>query len=196
MVRRVRQKLAGRAPLGRLARHVRDHTAEAFPDAVAEGFAASPLPAAGPPTISLVISRRARREAAATAATAAVTDPRLRSVEQLLAGMQAASCGLALTMSVVSWLWLATRGAIAGQRSALTNQASGGLVTRGPLQPLLTLSGTTLTLVMLSICLLLAPVVNPFYAPPSTRRLLHTATSGVFAVLVVTTVAVIANAAR
>ena len=114
----------------------------------------------------------------------------------MLAGLQAAACVLALTMSVVSWLWLAGRGSLVGQGSALTNQTSGGLVTHSPLQPLLTVSGTALTLVMLLICLLLAPVVNPFYSAPTERRGLHAATSGVFTVLVVTTVAVIASAAR
>jgi hypothetical protein len=197
MVQRVSQRLARRAPLGRPARHVRDHTAEAHPDAVADGFVAGPYRASGPPTtIALVISRRARREAVTAAALSATTNPRLRSVERLLAGMQAAACALALTMSVVSWMWLAARGSVAGQGSALTNQASGGLVVAGPFQPLLAVSGTALTLIMLLISLLLAPVVNPFYAAPADRRWLHAATSSVFAVLAVTTVAVIARAAR
>jgi hypothetical protein len=165
---------------------------------VADGFAASPFPASGPPTISLVITRRARRETF-QAAVSTVPDPRLRSVERVLAGMQAGACGLALTMSVISWLWLTARGSIAGQSSALANQASGGsggLVAHNPLQPLLGVSGATLTLIMLLISLLLAPVVNPFYAAPTERRGLHAATSGVFSVLAVTTVAVIASAAR
>jgi hypothetical protein len=198
-VRRVRQLRAGWASPDRPARHVRDRTADALPDAVADGFAAAPFPASpasGPPTFSLVLSRRARREAAAGAAATATPDPRLRSVEQVLAGLQAAACALALTMSAVSWLWLAGRGSLVGQGSALTNQTSGGLVTHSPLHPLLTVSGTALTLIMLLISLLLAPVVNPFYSAPTERRGLHAATSGVFTVLVVTTVAVIANAAR
>jgi hypothetical protein len=110
--------------------------------------------------------------------------------------MQAAGCGVALTMSLASWLWLAAHRSLAGQASTLANQASGGLATPVPLQPLVAVSGPSLMLVMLLASLLLALVVNPFFAAPVARRGLHAATSGAFAVLAVSTVAVIASAAR
>jgi hypothetical protein len=150
---------------------------------------------AKPPTLSLVLSRRARREAAA----AAVRDPRLDVIERVLTGFQIAGNALALVLSAVGWGWLAVHasGTAAQAPGALTNDAAGA-ATSGPalLHPLAALSGTTLVLIMLPTCLLMAPSVNPFYAPPPERRLLHTGHTVAFAVLAVSTVAVIAGAAR
>jgi hypothetical protein len=159
-----------------------------------------------------VISRRARREAAERAAAAQLRpDPRIETIERVFAGLQGAGNVFVLALSAVGWLWLAaqrtavtaaagrTAGRATGQASSGTGAMADTLPHGGTLghlmQPLATTSGATLVLIMLSTCLLLAPVVNPFYAPPE-RRLLHASTTALFGVLAVTTVAVIAGAAR
>lgn len=163
----------------------------------------SPAP---PTTLSLVISRRARREAAGAAAAAArPPDPRLEVIEHVFTGLHVAGNVFVLALSAVGWLWLAVHRAAAsvaggqvaaGAADAAQHLPASGLSANPLLQPLATASGATLVLIMLATCLLMAPVVNPFYAPPDERRLLHTTTTLLFGVLAVTTVAVIAGAAR
>jgi hypothetical protein len=103
---------------------------------------------------------------------------------------------LALGLSGASWLWLAHQGPAPGQGGTVATEASSEGLVEQTLQPLIGLSGVTLALVMLLASLLMAPVVNPFYVAPNERRWLHVLTTAVFAVLAMTTVAVIANAAR
>jgi hypothetical protein len=139
--------------------------------------------------LSLVISRKARREAAAVAEAASRPDPRIEVIEHALTGLHVAGNVYVLVLSVIGWLWLAVQ-------QPATTAASPASATGGPLQPLVNASGATLVLLMLATCLLMAPVVNPFYAPPDERRLLHTMTTIFFGILAVSTVAVIAGAAR
>jgi hypothetical protein len=155
-----------------------------------------------------VISRRARREAAAEAAAAArPPDPRLQVIEHVFTGLHVAGNVAVLLLSALGWLWLAVHrpaasgaGQVASGAADVSTAGQGvpasGLGAVPILQPLATASGATLVLVMLATCLLMAPVVNPFYAPPNERRLLHTMTTLLFGILAVTTVAVIAGAAR
>jgi hypothetical protein len=159
-----------------------------------------------PPTIALVISRKARKEAAASAAAESRVDSRLETIERVLAGLQIGGNAFVLALSATGWLWLAAQHSAhaspapaqkAGTSGVVADNAPGGIVTGSPLlHPLVTASGATLVLVMLATCLLLAPVVNPFYAPPREHRLLHASTTVLFGVLAMTTVAVIASAAR
>jgi len=177
-----------------------------LPPPAGGGPAWAPVPGRGtttgqPPTLSLVLSRRARREAAATAAASAVPDRRLEVIEQVFTGFQVAGNVLALALSAVAWLWVATHhpvaptaqdpGALAGDTGAATTGLAGSAL----LHPFAAISGTALVLIMLPACLLMAPSVNPFYAPPAERRRLHTSRTAVFALLAMSTVAVIAGAA-
>jgi hypothetical protein len=142
-----------------------------------------------------MLSRRARREAAA----AATPDPRLDVIERVLTGFQVAGIVLALGLSVLSWGWLAARGSggsLGTPGSTRDLAGAGSPVTGGLLGPLAELSGTALVLLMLPACLLMASAVNPFYAPPPGRRVLHTGRTLVFVILALSTVAVIAGAAR
>jgi hypothetical protein len=149
-----------------------------------------------PPTIALVLSRRARRDAARTAQDSARPDPRLELIERVLAGAQLTGCVIAGLLSVIGWMWLAGRGS--APQGALTGDSSSAAAVTGTglLQPVASMSASSLILLLLPVCVLLAPVVNPFYAAPAERRRLHTATSVAFAALAITTVAVIAAAAN
>jgi hypothetical protein len=148
-----------------------------------------------PATIALVLSRRTRHQAAA----AAVRDPRLDTVERILAAFRIAADVLVLVLSAVAWVW------IAAHRSAAGSAGAAGVPTDRPiaapglaavLRPLSGLSGTGLVLVALPTCLLMAASVNPFYSPPADHRARHTTRTAVFGVLVVSTVALFAAAAR
>jgi hypothetical protein len=145
-----------------------------------------------------VISRKTRREAVEAARAAArPPDPRLEMVEKVMSGVQAAGNVLVAGLCAVAWLWLGSRRTpAAGSTGAIAEVPQASMTGSPFLNPLAAASGTTLTLIMLSACLLLAPVVNPFYAPPAERRHLHLTTTALFGLLVVTTVAVIAGAAR
>jgi hypothetical protein len=158
------------------------------------------LPISSPPTLSLVLSRRARREAARASAAARTTDRRLNAVERLLTGLQIGWDAAALALCLAAWVWIAAHRASTPGRDAsraLAGDTSTGALTASPLlHPVTTVTGTAMVLVMLASCLLMAQTVNPFYAPPAAGRRLHVATTAVFAVLAVTTVAVIAGAAR
>jgi hypothetical protein len=145
-----------------------------------------------------VISRRARREAAArAAATDERVDPRIETIERVLAGLQSVGNVFVFALSAAGWLWLAAqhRG-LAPTTGGRTGSETGSVADSVPrtglvdhlLQPLAGTSGATLVVIMLATCLLLAPVVNPFYTPPD-RRLLHTATTASFGILAVATVA-------
>lgn len=158
-----------------------------------------------PTTLSLVISRKARREAAALAEAAARPDPRIEVIEHVLTGLHVAGNVFVFSLSVIGWLWLAVQQPTTADTAARAGTATGsvaqttapsGLASHAVLQPLVNASGATLVLVMLATCLLMAPVVNPFYAPPDERRLLHTTTTVLFGLLALSTVAVIAGAAR
>jgi hypothetical protein len=219
----VRPTAPGRGASQRPARHVRGRIVETDwtlgpepPPRPGSGvtdrpeMSGRPTPPGNPPapptTLSLVISRRARREAAARAAQAQqAVDPRIETIEKVLAGLQAAGNVFVLALSAVGWLWLAAQRE--GRAQAAVGRATGGTdqladstpagTFLGHLMPqsLVTASGATLVVIMLATCLLLAPVVNPFYAPPE-RRALHTATTALFGLLALTTVAVIAGAAN
>lgn len=210
-----------------VARHARDHGGrsprevlqEAVPRLVAgrvpgrrpagtcpAGVGGSTPTGIAPPTIALVISRRARREAAAGAAAESRTDPRLEVIERVLASLQVAGNAFVLALSAAGWLWLVAQRSVhassaparePGTAGVVVDDLPDGVLTNSALlHPLVVTSGTTLVLVMLVTCLLLAPVVNPFYAPPREHRLLHASTTVLFGVLAMTTVAVIASAAR
>lgn len=153
------------------------------------------LPA--PPTIALVISRKTRREATEAALAASrPPDPRLETIERAMVGVQAAGNVLVAGLCALAWVWLGSQRAPVGNSSGAIADATTARSGGGLFGPLAAASGTTLSLMLLSACLFLAPVVNPFYAPPADRRGLHLATTVMFGVLVVTTVAVIAGAAR
>ncbi|HEY6796810.1 MAG TPA: hypothetical protein VI248_19235 [Kineosporiaceae bacterium] len=140
-----------------------------------------------------MLSRRARRQAAAVG----VRDPRLDAVERVLAGFQVAGNGLALVLSAVAWVWIAAHGSgaePAGAAGSPAGHATGSPGLVALLRPLATLSGTGLVVVALLTCLLMAPSVNPFYAPATEHRALHAARTAVFAVLTLSTVALIAVA--
>jgi hypothetical protein len=116
-------------------------------------------------------------------------------------GFQLAGNLGALALSAVAWVWLAAHRSdpASGQApDTLAGAATdvGGFAGHSLLQPLTSISGAALVLLMLPTCLLMAPSVNPFYAAPSERRLLHAGRTAVFVVLAVSTVAVIAGAAR
>jgi len=196
----MRQKPVAATSLRLPARHVRDAPGPARAEArpiVQPRPQPQPQPStvAAPTTLSLVISRRARREAVEAAVAGATVDPRVQRIEQVLTGFQLSACALVLGLSGAGWLWLSHQSRAPGQGGAVATEASSdGLVET--LQPLIGLSGATLALVMLMASLLMAPVVNPFYVAPNERRWLHALTTSVFVLLAVTTVAVIANAAR
>jgi hypothetical protein len=147
-----------------------------------------------------VLSRKARREAAALAAAASTTDPRVDLIENVLTGFRVAGDLTALALSTGAWIWLAEhRSGVAVTRSpdATAQEAAtmGGPLLQPLLQPLVSMSGTLLVLLMLMTCLLMAPTVNPFYAAPPERRVLQYTRTVTFAVLALSTVAVIAGAA-
>jgi hypothetical protein len=146
-----------------------------------------------------VLGRRARREAGAAAAAAAVRDPRRELLERILTWFQLAGNVLALLLSVVAWAWVAMHrsGATPARASgALTDDVTAVPGLGGLLHPLTSLPGAALVLVTLPACLLMAPSVNPFYAPLPERRALAGGRTAVFAVLAVSTIALIAVAAR
>ena len=110
-----------------------------------------------------------------------------------------------LALSVVGWLWLlaqragraqASGGRVTGATGPVADSApTGGILAHLMPQSMVAASGATLVVIMLATCLMLAPVVNPFYTPPE-RRILHTATTALFGLLALTTIAVISGAAN
>ena len=187
---------------GPAARHVRQ--APGLP-LEAPGPAEAPVPA--PPTLSLMLSRRARRQAAEAAAAASLRDPRLDVIERVLTGLRLAGDAAALALSAVAWVWVAGHRAAGPLTGDATADATGAGLAGGPgaaaggganplLHPLAGVSGTSLLLVMLLACLMMAPSVNPFYAAPPEGRLLQLSRTAAFAVLAISTVAVVTNAAR
>lgn len=163
-----------------------------------------PRPPGGPQspaTLSLVLSRKARREAVALAAAASTTDPRVDVIESLLTAFRVAGDLAALALSTAAWIWLAGhRSAVSQARAADGSAGDGAVTVGGPLlqpllHPLVGISGTALVLLMLMACLFMAPSVNPFYAAPPEHRVLQISRTATFAVLALSTVAVVAGAA-
>src|SRR5690606_10188687 len=109
-------RVAGPRPDVPAARHAREVTGSPSavmfggPTVIPTGHVTSSRPdGPGPATLSLVLSRRARREAAARAAAAATTDPRVDLIERILTGFRLAGDVAALTLSVIGWTWLTGR---------------------------------------------------------------------------------------
>jgi hypothetical protein len=139
--------------------------------------------------------RRARREAELVEAAAA----RRRRLDRAAITLELAGDAAALALSAVAWVWWAAhRGPVRIGTGTLANETAAVARPGGPswAQSVITVSGATMALIMLSACLLMAQAVNPFYAPPPQRRRLHAGTSTVFAVVALSTVAVTAGAAR
>ena len=188
----------GSRPFTPAARHAREVVGP--PPGVPAAGPASGRPGQAPPTLSLVLSRKARRRAAEAAAAAAVTDPRLDVIERVLTGLRLAGDVAALALSVVSWVWISGHGASGAVPPPDVLTGDAGTPARAAASPLLHplagISGTSLVLVMLLACLMMAPSVNPFYAAPPEGRLLQISRTAAFAVLAVSTVAVVTGAAR
>jgi uncharacterized membrane protein YidH (DUF202 family) len=149
-------------------------------------------PPTGPTTLSLVLSRRARREALAAASAAGRgRDPRLLAVERTLLALEVTADVAAAGLCAVSWLWLFAHAPSGPGRVAQGSAVGLGAVTW--LQPVVGATGGTLALLLLLGCLLMAPVVNPFYTAPADRRGLYLATTATFGVLAVTTVVMLTS---
>lgn len=117
-------------------------------------------------------------------------------IERVLTGVQIGANVAVAGLCLIAWLWLGALRARSAGTGTIADVPDAPTSGNPLLHPLAAASGTTLVLMLLSACLFLAPVVNPFYAPPAQRRALHTTTTVLFGVLVATTVAVIAGAAR
>jgi hypothetical protein len=131
--------------------------------------------------------------AAAVAADRSTPDPRLEAVERAVVSLKLTGDLAAVGLSAAGWLWLTAHGFAGSASGPVANGArAAGPAPVAWLQPVVAISGGTLLLLLLLACLLMAPTVNPFYAPPAGRRWLHAISTATFAGLAVTTVAALA----